>query len=125
MGDPGAAGESVSAQGQDPAPGSAAYALGHPGGTRTAKWRAIPADLGPWWRAAQIFIRWARHGVWERRLALVQERGVELGMVVLDGTNVRAHQKAAGAARRGDLNLSETIVRRLVAPVVGMAPKPA
>lgn len=21
-----------------------------------AKWRAIPEDLGPWWRAAQIFI---------------------------------------------------------------------
>src|SRR4051812_29263497 len=24
-----------------------------------AKWRAIPADLGPWARAAQTFIRWA------------------------------------------------------------------
>ena len=24
-----------------------------------AKWRAIPADLGPWSRAAQMFIRWA------------------------------------------------------------------
>ena len=23
-----------------------------------AKWRAIPADLGPWSRAAQMFIRW-------------------------------------------------------------------
>jgi transposase len=31
-----------------------------------AKWRAIPADLGPWSRAAQMFIRWARLGVWER-----------------------------------------------------------
>jgi transposase len=27
-----------------------------------AKWRAIPQDLGPWWRAAQIFIRWSRGG---------------------------------------------------------------
>src|SRR3954447_20547655 len=27
-----------------------------------AKWRAIPADLGPWSRAAQMFIRWARLG---------------------------------------------------------------
>ena len=25
-----------------------------------AKWRAVPADLGPWSRAAQTFIRWAR-----------------------------------------------------------------
>jgi transposase len=24
-----------------------------------AKWRALPAELGPWWMAAQTFIRWA------------------------------------------------------------------
>jgi transposase len=72
-----------------------------------AKWRSIPEELGPWWRAAQIFIRWARAGVWERLLSLVQEHGVQLGMVFLDGTSVRAHQKAAGARRKGDLNCSE------------------
>ena len=66
-----------------------------------AKWRAIPEELGPWWQAAQIFIRWARAGVWERLLDRVQERGVALGMVFLDGSNVRAHQKAAGAAKKG------------------------
>ena len=33
-----------------------------------AKWRSIPAELGPWARAAQSFIRWARLGVWERLL---------------------------------------------------------
>ena len=38
-----------------------------------AKWRAIPADLGPWARAAQMFIRWAHLGVWERLLLLAQE----------------------------------------------------
>ena len=90
-----------------------------------AKWRAIPAELGPWWRAAQIFIRWARAGVWERLLSLVQEPGVQLGMVFLDGTSVRAHQKAAGAARRGDLQLSETHAKRLAALVAAMAPRPA
>ena len=88
-----------------------------------AKWRAIPPEFGPWWRAAQIFIRWARAGVWERLLRLVQERGMQLGMVFLDGTSVRAHHKAAGAARRGDLRLSETIVRRLADLVVDMAPR--
>ena len=100
-----------------------------------AKWRAIPEELGPWWRAAQIFIRWSRAGVWERLLYLVQERGVQLGMVFLDGTNVRAHQKAAGAAKRGDLQPSETLVKLLAARpgpialarwvprVAGMAPR--
>jgi transposase len=61
-----------------------------------AKWRAVPAELGPWWMAAQTFIRWSRLGVWERLLRLAQERGVALGMAFLDGTAIRAHQKAAG-----------------------------
>ncbi len=64
-----------------------------------AKWRAVPAELGPWSRAAQTFIRWARLGVWERLLLLAQEQGVQLGMTFLDSTSIRAHQKAAGAAR--------------------------
>ena len=46
-----------------------------------AKWRSIPAELGPWWRAAQTFIRWAKLEVWERLHRLAQERrGLELGM---------------------------------------------
>jgi transposase len=32
---------------------------------------------------------------------LVQGRGVQLGMLFLDGTNMRAHQEAAGAAKGG------------------------
>ena len=56
--------------------------------------------------AAQIFIRWSRLGVWERLLALVQERGVQLGMTFLDGTNIWAHQKAAGATRQRTLRRS-------------------
>ena len=83
----------------------------------------MPAELGPWWRAAQIFIRWARLGVWERLLNLVQKRGIQLGMTFLDGTSVRAHQKAAGARRKGALKLSETIVKHLAALVAAMAPR--
>ena len=108
-----------------------------------AKWRAVPAELGPWSRAAQTFIRWAHLGVWERRLllaqergswpksaglgprarVLAQERGVQRGMTFLDGTSIRAHQKAAGAARKGDPQLSETPVRPWAARVVGMGPR--
>ena len=40
-----------------------------------AKWRHIPAELGPWWMAAQTFNRWGHRGVWEHPLDLVQERG--------------------------------------------------
>ena len=90
-----------------------------------AKWRAIPAELGPWWRAAQTFIRWARLGVWERLLEVAQARGVQLGMTFLDGTNIRAHQKAAGAAKKGQTEHSATCARRLGDLAAAMAPKPA
>jgi transposase len=93
--------------------------------TNGAKWRAIPAELGPWWMAAQTFIRWARLGVWERLLDLAQAGGVELGMTFLDGTNIRAHAKAAGAAKKGDLEQNVRLVRRLAALVAGMAPRPS
>ncbi len=56
-------------------------------------------------------------------LNLVQECGIQLGMVVLDGTSVRAHQKAAGVRRKGDLKLRETIVKHLAALVAAMAPR--
>ena len=64
-----------------------------------AKWRSIPGEPGPWWKAAQTFVRRAHLGVWERLLDLVQRRGVALGMTFLDGTSIRAHQKAAGAEK--------------------------
>ena len=63
-----------------------------------AKWRAIPAELGPWHRAANLHRRWARLGVWERLFEHLRAAGhPALAEVMLDGTNVRAHQKAAGA----------------------------
>ena len=90
-----------------------------------ATWRALPAELGPWWMAAQLFIRWGKLGVWERLLSLAQERGVQLGMAFLDGTTIRAHQKAAGALKKGDLHAAEMSVKRLAALVEAMAPRPA
>ena len=91
-----------------------------------AKWRAVPADLGPWWMAAQCWNRWFHLGVWERLLALVQKRsgGAELGMAFLDGSNVRAHRCAAGAAKKGAPAPSGTGVRRLGARVAATAPRP-
>jgi transposase len=90
-----------------------------------AKWRSIPAELGPWWRAAQLFIRWSKLGVWERLLVHAQADGVALGMTFLDGTIIRAHQKAAGAAKKGQTQHSAIFARRLGALAAAMAPKPA
>src|SRR4051812_13351189 len=92
-----------------PAPHHRGDHLAHDNG---AKWRRIPAALGPWWMAAQTFSRWSRLGAWERLLELAQRRGGgEAGMAgltaseavprTLDGTSIRAHHKAAGAAKKG------------------------
>ena len=70
-----------------------------------AKWRAVPVDLGPWHRAANLHRRWSVLGVWERASERLRNAGrADLAEVMLhptsvgwDGTSVRAHQKAAGA----------------------------
>src|SRR4051812_21107439 len=90
-----------------------------------AKWRSIPAELGPWWIRAQTFIHWTRLGAWDRLLALAQERGVQLGMTFLDGTSVRAHQKVAGAGPKTALRRAGAQAKRLAARVAARAPKPA
>ena len=74
--------------------------------------------------AAQTFNRWSHHGVWERLLELAQQRkGLQLGMAFLDGTTIRAHQKAAGAAKKGDLQQSATRVRRLAVRAAASPPR--
>jgi transposase len=77
-----------------------------------ATWRAIPAELGPWWRAAQLFVRWAELGAWQRLLETAQGCGVELGTAFLDRSSIRAHPKAAGAPKKGGPAPSATGGRR-------------
>src|SRR3712207_1329600 len=84
-----------------------------------AKWRAIPAELGPWWMAAQTFLRWSKLGVWERLFERAKAASwPELGLVFMDGTIIRAHQKAAGAVKGG------TPARRLAEARAASAPRP-
>lgn len=64
----------------------------------SAKWRSLPDHFGPWWRAAQLHIRWSRTGVWQRAFEHLRDAGhTDLSEVFMDGTSIRAHQKAAGA----------------------------
>ena len=89
-----------------------------------AKWRSVPKELGAWWKAAQTFIRWSRLGVWERLLELAQRQGVALGMTFIDGSNIRAHHKAAGAQKKGPTARNEMFVKRLVDLAAATEPKP-
>src|SRR4051794_15888554 len=91
-----------------------------------AKWRQIPAALGPWWMAAQTFSRWSRLGAWERLLDLAQRRGGGGGGVgFLGGTRSPARPKAGGAAKKGDPRRSATSARRSAGRAAATGPRRA
>lgn len=72
--------------------------------TRTGiPWRDLPERYGPWETAAGRHRRWCLDGTWQRiadRLRIDAASGEEL-IASVDSTMVRAHQHAAGAAKKG------------------------
>ena len=68
---------------------------------------AIPPAYGPWQTVYGLFRRWQRNGTWREILAGLQGRADAEGLITwdvsVDSTVARAHQHAAGARRRGDL----------------------
>jgi len=74
--------------------------------TRTgAPWRDVPERYGPWDRVYDLFRRWQRDGTWARILSRLQAEADAKGLITwdvnVDSTVCRAHQHAAGAAKRG------------------------
>jgi transposase len=97
-----------------------------------AEWRAVPAEYGPWHRCAQRFIRWGKIGVWERLFEELKDAGEpDLAELFMDGSVIRAHQKAGGARRRtkgGSGRFQKgtrSSARRSAAPRAASAPRPA
>ncbi len=64
-------------------------------------WRDLPPAYGHWHTIYMRWQRWIERGVWRDILKLLRRlKGVELKIVFLDSTVVRAHQHAAGAAKK-------------------------
>ena len=72
-----------------------------------APWRDVPDRYGSWAAAYGLFRRWQREGVWARILTTLQALADAAGRIVwdvsVDSTVARAHQHAAGARKRPDL----------------------
>ena len=62
-------------------------------------WRDLPHEFGPWNSVYQRFARWSRSGVWHRVFAQLA-LDADFEEVFIDSTIVRAHQHAAGAAKK-------------------------
>ncbi|WKX73596.1 IS5 family transposase [Streptomyces sp. XD-27] len=74
--------------------------------TRTgAPWRDVPDRYGPWDRVYDLFRRRQRDGTWARIVTQLQAEADAKGLITwdvnVDSTVCRAHQHAAGAAKRG------------------------
>src|SRR3954470_23856415 len=90
-----------------------------------AKWRSIPGELGPWWKAAQTFIRWAHLGVWERLLT-GSSSAVSPSAWPFSTAPTFAPTRKRPAPTKGEPTASSaTAVRRLAALVAATAPRPA
>jgi transposase len=72
-----------------------------------APWRDVPLAYGPWQTVYGLFRRWQRNGAWRQILAALQGWADAGGLITwevsVDSTVARAHQHAAGARKRGDL----------------------
>jgi transposase len=72
-----------------------------------APWRDVPACYGSWPAVYGLFRRWQRAGIWARIVTGLQARADAAGLITwdvsVDSTITRAHQHAAGARRRPDL----------------------
>jgi len=63
--------------------------------------------------------------VWEAFIARAKDRDPALSMVILDGTNIRAHNNMARAAETEGVRRNEAIVRHLAASAKVLAARPA
>lgn len=71
-----------------------------------APWRDLPERYGNWQTVYSRFRRWREAGIWARLLRDLQQEATENDaldgtLALLDGSNVRAHQDAAGARKKG------------------------
>ena len=65
-----------------------------------APWRDLPEHFGRWNTVYQRFARWSRSGVWQTVFMELSKDSEFASRVYLDSTIIRAHQHAAGAAKK-------------------------
>ena len=68
-------------------------------GRTGSPWRDLPVEFGPWNSAYVRFARWSDKQVWHKVFAVLRQ-DADFEEVFLDSTVVRAHQHAAGAAKK-------------------------
>ena len=68
-------------------------------GRTGSPWRDLPVEFGPWNSAYVRFARWSDKQVWHKVFAVLRQ-DADFEEVYLDSTVVRAHEHAAGSAKK-------------------------
>lgn len=80
--------------------------------TNGCSWRDLPERFGPWQTVYERFAGWEADGAWAHLLEEVQVHDESSGAVEwtvsVDSTINRAHQRAAGARKKGATEADET-----------------
>lgn len=71
-----------------------------------AQWRDMPERYGKWKTVYDRYRRWMRQGLFDQmlnrlHLQLDTDGRIDWDVFDVDGSNIRAHQSAAGAAKKG------------------------
>jgi transposase len=87
-------------------------------------WRDVPVEYGPWNRVYDLFRRWQRDGTWAGILTRLQAEADAKGLITwevnVDSTVCRAHQHAAGAAKKGTSRRSRPAVSSSSRPTTAL-----
>ncbi len=70
------------------------------------QWRDMPERYGKWQTVYGRYRRWVREGLFDRilerlHLELDEDGRIDWDVFDVDGSNIRAHQSAAGASKKG------------------------
>lgn len=71
-----------------------------------APWRDVPCRYGPWQTVYDRFVRWRRDGTWMRLVRALQQQmrqqdELDLDVLFIDSSVIRATRAAAGGGKRG------------------------
>ena len=64
-----------------------------------APWRDLPERYGDWKNVHRRFSRWAKTGVFDSIFRVLSE-DADMEFLAMDGSVIKAHQHAAGAAKK-------------------------
>ena len=71
-------------------------------------WRDCPKEYGPWHTIYMRFKRWSQNGIlWAIFFELRASKLIQMDIVFMDSTTVKAHRHALGSQKKTDHNILE------------------